>query len=372
MLSGAKFIKAGGGALRASHLVSEQIGRLRLNAIWSAFLPTTTRSMFEFSGILIILGALIGGLKIEQSSPAQILVLIGLMARLLPRLMNLQMFHNSLNLTAPAYAVLTQAQARFAMYRESRRSGTITDVDRLLPADIRAKNLVMRYGEKTVLNDITFTLPASQVIGFVGPSGAGKSTLVDLLIGLIAPSGGQITAGDVRLGDIDVTAWRKKIGYVSQDTFLFHDTLFNNIRWSTPDASMEEVKAAARATGMDRFVSSLPDGYNTIVGDRGAKLSGGQRQRISIARALVHRPALLVLDEATSALDSLSEKEVMDVINGLKGSMTIVIVAHRLATVRDADIIYVLDHGRIVEQGSWSTLSGDKALFHRLMQAQAV
>src|SRR5205085_9706780 len=139
--------------------------------------------------------------------------------------------------------------------------------------------------------------PAGQIIGFVGPSGAGKSTLVDVLIGLVEPSAGGIMVGDVRLSETNSTAWRQRIGYVAQDTFLFHDTITNNIRWSAPEATAEAVMAAAKAAGVDRFVSDLPFGYDTIVGDRGAKLSGGQRQRISIARGLVRKPALLILFE---------------------------------------------------------------------------
>ena len=371
MLSGAKFIKASAGAIKANTLVAEQLDKLCYNITWSAFLPTTIRSGFEFAGILIILGALVYGLKIEQLSPAQLLVVIGLVARLFPRLTQLQTFHGMLLLVAPAYVVLERAHARFAARRE-RRSGVVTNIDELLPSDIGAQNLAVRYGEKVVLEDVSFVLPAGRIVAFVGPSGAGKSTLIDVIMGLVEPSDGRIMIGDVRLSDIDLAAWRKRIGYVSQDTFLFHDTIANNIRWSAPEASMEAVRAAAKAAGLDQFISGLTLGFDTMVGDRGAMLSGGQRQRISIARALVREPALLVLDEATSALDSLSEEDVMSVINDLYGKMTIVIVAHRLATVRNADLIYVLDGGKIVEHGTWSSLCKDKTLFHRLMLAQAV
>lgn len=245
-------------------------------------------------------------------------------------------------------------------------------MDGLLPADIRGRNITVRYDEKTVLDNVEFILPAGKIVGFVGPSGAGKSTLVDVIMGLVEPGGGWITIGDARLNDLDLAAWRRKIGYVSQDTFLFHDTIANNILWSAPEASMDAVRTAATAAGLDPLISGLALGYDTIVGDRGAKLSGGQRQRISIARALVRRPALLILDEATSALDSLSEQEVFDVVNELKGKVTIVIVAHRLAAVHNAEIIYVLEQGKIVERGSWSMLCKNEALFHRLMKAQTV
>jgi len=372
MLSGAKFIKASAGTMKANTLVAEQIDRYRRNLTWSAFLPTTIRSGFEFAGMLIILGALIYGIKIEHLSAAKLLVVIGLVARLYPRLMQLQLFHSMFLLAAPAYLVLQQACARFAAHRETRRSGVRTDMGGLLPADIRGRNITVRYDEKTVLDNIDFNLPAGGIVGFVGPSGAGKSTLVDVIMGLVEPSAGWVAIGDVRLNDLDLAAWRRKIGYVSQETFLFHDTIANNIRWSAPEASMDAVRTAATAAGLDRLISGLALGYDTIVGDRGAKLSGGQRQRISIARALVRRPALLILDEATSALDSLSELEVLGVINELKGKVTIIMVAHRLATVQNAEIIYVLEQGRIVERGSWSSLCKNETLFHRLIKAQTV
>lgn len=374
MLSGAKLIKTSAGESVANALMGGQVERLRHNLIWGAFLPTTLRSIFEFGAILIIIAALLFSIKYEQAGPANLLLLVALVARLLPRLMNVQIFHNMLNLTAPSFFALRNMQKKFAAHREELRSAAAGGVDpeTLLPAEIKGRDLVMHYGDTMVLDQVSFVVRPGQVVGFVGPSGAGKTTLIDSIMGLVMPGDGSVMIGDVALRDIDLQAWRRKIGYVSQDTFLFHDTIANNIRWNVPDASMELVEMAARKAGLDPFISSLPSKYQTVVGDRGAKLSGGQRQRISMARALVRQPALLILDEATSALDSLSEQEVMDALQSLRGKMSIIIVAHRFAAVRDADYIYVLDGGRVVEQGTWEALSGRKALFHRLMEAQTV
>ncbi|MEA2981090.1 MAG: hypothetical protein QOF09_2913, partial [Alphaproteobacteria bacterium] len=304
----------------------------------------------------------------------QLLLLVGLVARLLPRLMHIQIFHNTLNLTAPSYAILSNTHQRFEAHREGARSAWSGSVDpkRALPACIAARDLVMQYGEHKVLDHVSFDIPTGQIIGFVGPSGAGKTTLIDAVMGLVVPAEGEIKIGNLPLRELDLQGWRRKIGYVSQETFLFHDTIANNIRWNAPDTPMDQVEAAARAAGLDGLIAALPAGYDTIVGDRGTMLSGGQRQRVSIARALVRQPSLLVLDEATSALDSLSEQDMMAMLDTLRGKMAIAIVAHRFSTVRNADFIYVLDEGRIVEQGTWDALSGQKALFHRLMQAQAV
>jgi ATP-binding cassette subfamily C protein len=374
MVAGAKLIKATAGQDKASALMGAQIDRLRANATWSAFLPSTIRSVFEFGAILTVLGALVYGMKVEQASPAQLLLIIALIARLFPRLLQVQVFHNLLNLTAPSYAIVRGAHERFAARREDVRAAAIGAIDpgHILPADITARDITIRYGEYTALDRVSFRIPVGQVVGFVGPSGAGKTTLIDTVLGLVVPAEGEVKIGEVALRDLDLRAWRHKVGYVSQETFLFHDTIANNIRWNAPDIPMKEVESAAHAAGLESFIANLPAGYDTIVGERGAKLSGGQRQRVSIARALVRQPALLVLDEATSALDSLSEQDMMAMLDTLRGKMAIAIVAHRFSTVRNADFIYVLDEGRIVEQGTWDALSGQKALFHRLMQAQAV
>jgi ATP-binding cassette subfamily C protein len=374
ILSGVKLIKASASEAKANRSMAEHIERLRRNVTWSAFLPSTTRSFFEFFAIIMILSAVLYGLKVQHIGAAELLVIVALIGRLLPRLAQIQQFNSMVILSAPVHPLLRGIHDGFAAHREIKRAQPATPrrLELALPVVISGRDLVMRYGDSVVLDGVSFMVPGGKVVGFVGRSGAGKSTLIDVIIGLVQPSEGELAVSGVPLRDVDLTAWRERIGYVSQDTFLFHDTIANNIRWSTPGASTAEIEASARQAGLAPFIASLPQRYDTIVGDRGVKLSGGQRQRISLARALIRAPALLVLDEPTSALDSISEQEIMNVISTLRGKITVIIVAHRLSTVRDADLIYVMDEGRIVEQGSWSALSERKAAFHRLLQSQSL
>lgn len=373
LLNGTKLIKTSAAEAMATRLMSTQVERLRLNLTWGAFLPTTVRSVFEFGAIIIIVGALIYGIEVQRTSPANLLLLVALVARLLPRLMNIQIFYNLFNLSAPSFDIVSDLCGRFRSHRERQRAIGAQPLGQfpIRSAEVVGRGLVVRYDDRPVLDGISFTVAPGQIVGFVGPSGAGKTTLVDSIIGLITFTEGDIAVDGVPLGDLDLQTWRGRIGYVSQDTFLFHDTIANNIRWDAPDTPMPLVEAAGSAAGLDQFIGHLPDGYETVVGDRGVKVSGGQRQRISMARALLREPALLILDEATSALDSLSEQEMVGVVSSLRGRMSIVIVAHRFTAVRNADLIYVLDRGRIVEQGTWDSLSGGQALFRRLMDAQA-
>jgi ATP-binding cassette subfamily C protein len=204
--------------------------------------------------------------------------------------------------------------------------------------------------------DLDVTIDAGSTTAIVGVSGAGKSTLADLLLGLLRPSSGRVLIDDVALDPSRLSAWREQIGYVAQDTFLFHDTVRANMRWACPDATDADILDAFRQAAADRFVAALPQGLDTVLGDRGMRLSGGERQRLALARALLRKPSLLILDEATSALDSDNERLVLQSIQALHGRVAIVLISHRLSTLRGADTVYVLDGGRVVEAGSWQGL----------------
>ncbi|MBC7836228.1 ABC transporter ATP-binding protein [Acetobacteraceae bacterium] len=218
---------------------------------------------------------------------------------------------------------------------------------------ITFKNVSFSYMPGTnVLSDITIEIHRGEVVGLVGPSGSGKTTIADMLLALLQPTQGDITVDGVPLGEVDIAQWRKKISYVPQDFFLFNDSIEENIRLYQPELTHEKVEQAAKQANIHDFIIGLPEGYQTIVGDRGALLSGGQRQRIALARSLVSSPSLLILDEATSALDSESEQLIQKSLDALRGKLTVVVIAHRLTTIENADKVMVLSQGCVVENGS--------------------
>jgi ABC-type multidrug transport system fused ATPase/permease subunit len=205
-----------------------------------------------------------------------------------------------------------------------------------------------------------------ETIAIVGPSGAGKSTLMDLLVRLYDPTHGNIKVDKIGLKDIKIDTWRNKIGYVSQDPFIFHATIDENISFAENKYSEEEIIAAARNANAHEFICEFPDGYQTVVGDKGMKLSGGQKQRITIARAIIRKPELIIFDEATSSLDTISENLVQKAIDEISKKYTVIIIAHRLSTIQNADRIIVLDNKRIAEEGKHSELLSFKGVYWAL------
>jgi len=231
-------------------------------------------------------------------------------------------------------------------------------------------NVSFSHGNREILNQINLDIKKGSTVALVGPSGGGKSTLMDLIPRFTDPKSGSITIDGQDIRQLNLNSLRSLIGFVNQESILFNDTIFNNIAFAKPEATIEQVITAARIANAHDFILETEHGYDTRVGDRGIRLSGGQKQRISIARAVLGNPPIMLLDEATSALDTESEKLVQDALYKLMENRTSLIIAHRLSTVQSADTIIVLDRGQIVERGTHGELMKNAGLYKRLIDMQ--
>ena len=244
-------------------------------------------------------------------------------------------------------------------------------IDIAIEGDISIKNITFGYESyNPVLENVSLDINSGEMIGIVGHSGSGKTTLINLIMRLYDVNEGMIEIDNVNIKDISQTALRSQIGVVLQETFLFSGTIRENIRYSKPFASDEEVIEAARTANAHDFIMNLPEGYNTLVGEKGYSLSGGERQRIAIARAIIHNPKILILDEATAALDTETEKLIQDALNKLVHNRTTLAIAHRLSTLRNASRLLVLDKGKVAEYGSHTDLLENKGIYYKLVMAQ--
>jgi len=345
----------------------EMFSSLQSSALRQSLSNTRSQAAAAFwfeAGSLIVLGGIIfASLQILNVAPASILLLLAVFTRLFPRLAagqgQLQAFLTEL----PAFENL------MTIYRECVANAEVPAAAGPGPApslepsispahEIRLEHVTFRYepDRPLVLDDLSLAIAAGRVTAIVGSSGAGKSTIADLVNGLLSPITGQVLIDGVELTPQTARAWRRHVGYVAQDTVLFHDTVRNNLRWANPDASEKEMRESLGLAAAE-FVFELPQGLDTTVGDRGMLLSHGQRQRIALARALLRKPGLLILDEATSSLDFDNEKRILDAIERLQGRATVLLIAHRVSAIQRAEIIYVIENGRVAESGDWQSLS---------------
>lgn len=368
VFNGAKLIKATAAEEHVAQrhdIIEGELARIQRSL---SFQPQLLRAVFEAVGILLLLTTLALASAIFDLGGGVVITIVALFLRLYPRLGNIQHLVQQLFVNLPAIDALEK------LGRELNAAEESIDVACGAPlqaGDIKITNLHLSYDERPVLQGLDLRLAKGGLYAFVGPSGAGKTSLVDCLLGLVPSTQGEIRIGELTTAEIGLGAWRRSVGYVTQETILFNMSIRDNIAWSNVGATQSEIEAAARCANAHDFILETVSGYDTIVGDRGVLLSGGQRQRLGLARALLGRRALLILDEATSALDSESEEEILKVIRALRGQMTVIVIAHRLSTVRDCDVIFVLDKGLVVEAGSWTKLVAGAGRFNKLWEQQS-
>ncbi|MCG7866213.1 MAG: ABC transporter ATP-binding protein/permease [Candidatus Thiodiazotropha taylori] len=298
--------------------------------------------------------------------------------RLLPALQGIYRSMSQVKYNSPSLDLLYKEIHELELTsRKVERKTNNLDVKPLgFTEECKLKNIIFSYPGTTVpaIDNVNISIKVNSTIAFVGSSGSGKTTLVDIILGLLKPDKGVISLDNIELTDELLASWQKSIGYVSQNIFLSEGTIASNIAFGIPDddIDMEAVSRAAAIAQLDTILIDLPDKLNTRIGEKGVRLSGGQRQRIGIARALYHSPSVLILDEATSALDNITELAVMDAIENLSGKMTIILIAHRLSSVRKCDAIYFLDKGKVLDSGSYDSLQETCVNFKQMVESGVI
>ena len=354
-LQSMKVVKSYGAEARNVALFGAAAEHAAAVYLGAAKLVTESRALFTAGSVVLLSLVTWVSVAVLHLPGTVTLLLAFIFFRLVPRLQNLQQVHQMLLHDLPAYENVTRRIEALEAEREQLAPGVPVHA---LVEGIRFEDVSFVYPavERAAVDGVALGIEARRTTAIVGPSGSGKSTLADLVMGLVRPTGGRLVVDGRELDEGWMRGWREGIGYVAQDTVLFHDSVRENLRWARPDATDEELWEALRASAADGFVEALPEGMATVIGDRGVRLSGGERQRLALARALLRRPSLLILDEATSALDTENERRIRDAIAALHGRTTILMITHRLSSVRDADAIHVMEGGRVIESGDWASL----------------
>jgi len=349
--------------------------RLERNVVQFARLQSASQFHYKAAASLLIAGFVYFAFAVLHVQAETLVFIVLIFSRLWPKFSALQSNLEQLAQSVPAFRQLLELEQAYERAQEAEPAGLPEgrSVQRAARS-FELRDVYYRYGaeqETYALRAVNLRIPSRRMTAIVGRSGAGKSTLIDLLIGLVQPERGQVLVDGQPLGAAEAYELRQTVSYVSQDPFLFHESVRDNLSIAAPDANEEQMWEALRFAAADAFVKRLPQGLDTVLGDRGVRLSGGERQRIVLARAILRKPSVLVLDEATSALDSEHEAGIQEALERLRGSMTIIVIAHRLSTIRDADQIIVLEGGSIVQRGGYEQLSVEReGMFGRLLSYQ--
>ncbi|MBV8659418.1 MAG: ABC transporter ATP-binding protein [Burkholderiales bacterium] len=337
----------------------------RINKVWSLFSPTV--SLLTEIGLLVVWAYGIWQVSNHQITVGTLTAFIAYIGRFYTRLDSMSRIVSVTQKSAAAAKRIFDILDHVSNVPEPTSP---VHIDKVSGA-ISIRDIGFRYGSRSVIRGLSLDIQPGEMIGLVGHSGSGKSTLVNLICRFYDVSEGSIRLDDVDIRSLRVSNYRRQIGLVLQEPFLFFGTIAENIAYGKPDATRDEIMAAARAAHAHEFILRLPQGYDSLVGERGQGLSGGERQRISIARALLIDPRILILDEATSSVDTETEKEIQKALDNLVKGRTTIAIAHRLSTLRQADRLVVMDRGQIVEIGPHEELMAREGAYYRLYQAQA-
>ena len=350
-LSGMKVAKSFGAEDRHIRSFCSLSGNLEQQANRFAGILSSTGMYYEIGGVVVVSAFFLVGVQILQIPVSRLLIMLFLFAGLVPMFSWTQRtWQGTLNML-PAYKAVLEMLEKFQEAEEPEISVHVNPIK--LETGVEFRDVSFKYDKEDgnfVLDKMELFIRARETTVILGPSGGGKSTFADLLIGLLTPDIGQVLIDGRPLEGSVLHSWRKSVGYVPQESLLFHETLKDNMRWASPESSEEDIWNALQMASAADFVKALPEGLMTIVGDRGVRLSGGQRQRISLARALLRRPTLLLLDEATSNLDAKNEQRIIQAMQDLRGKMTVVFISHRKSVVECSDRVVVIEGGRALEQ----------------------
>jgi ABC-type multidrug transport system fused ATPase/permease subunit len=349
----AKLILGFGNQNKAISRLAQKIPPFITSAIQYIMIRVISPLAFEPMGIAVMLAAIYMGITHYKLNVSELLIILYAMRTSSNLAFQITHQRNYLQNMAPALEQIYSLKAEAEKMRQPSGEQKFEGFKK----EIALKDVSFTYpGQQRLFDSINLAIPKGKMVALVGKSGSGKTTLIDILMGLYEPEKGAVLIDGVPLSKFDIISWRQKIGFVPQDSFLFHLSIKDNLLWGSERASKKEIYQACEKANVTEFTDRLPEKLDTVVGERGIRLSGGQRQRVAIARAVLRKPEILILDEATSALDSHSELLIQKSVESISQDTTVIIIAHRLSTIKGADYIYVFEQGSIIESGSFDDL----------------